>query len=37
METPVLIGLVVVVMIVLLRAARVVPQRAAYIVERLGR
>jgi len=37
METPVLIGLVVVVVIALLRAARVVPQRAAYIVERLGR
>jgi len=37
METPVLIGLVVVVVLVLLRAARVVPQRGAFIVERLGR
>jgi regulator of protease activity HflC (stomatin/prohibitin superfamily) len=37
METPVLIALIVVVAIVVLRAARVVPQRGAYIVERLGR
>jgi regulator of protease activity HflC (stomatin/prohibitin superfamily) len=37
METPVLIGLIVVVAIIAIRSARVVPQRSAFIIERLGR
>ena len=37
METFVLFALIVIVLIIILRTARVVPQRSAYIVERLGR
>ena len=37
METFVLFALTVIVLIVILRTARVIPQRSAYIVERLGR
>jgi regulator of protease activity HflC (stomatin/prohibitin superfamily) len=37
METAVILGLIFVVVIVLVSAARVVPQRKAFIVERLGR